>query len=532
MPHQQYQQQQHQTEEEQAPTPAPAPAPGLNRMDTAQLFTSQFSQRGDILSRTNSFPMRGAVEDRQQQEQREPQTAITEEDDNGASFFDNLNQSPEPAGHEAQTQRQGQEQEQGFGGDDAGAFFDELASKAEPGSQSQPQIHEGDHEVTPPTPDAEHPEFEHAQPEDGRLSVPAAQEAGAGEGEDIDFDDRLSTQSKPMYEPHETDLHAEDTEGQGQGQEQQQHEQQEAQEASHDSPVVGAEETSQPATLRKPGLTASALKKHNRTISSIFAADEPAEEENFFAAALSSSLPAIAEQPPTPQPPSQSQTAVPPAHSTETTGEGVAATEAEQGTLQDQTNSFIAAVAQGGDTSAPERTVEEEDLAEKWKAMGLTDDDLLLEEENAANAAVEQEQMADAAGAAIAAAQGQAQPQGQYYSPATGEQPGSLYTPHQPSIADMMSGIPDADASFVSESAPSTSFVGTQGAGQKLPQQQQQQQELRRISSFVDAKETYKSPYDLPMDLTRSTRRHHHPAAPKIPPPGQFGAAVGVAPPP
>ncbi|KIW17252.1 hypothetical protein PV08_04443 [Exophiala spinifera] len=97
----------------------------------------------------------------------------------------------------------------------------------------------------------------------------------------------------------------------------------------------------------------------------------------------------------------------------------------------------------------------------------------------------------------------------------------NLYAPHQPSTADMFQLSPKAGATHdpvgISrpELAPLNSFQA----------QPQQRPSVQPMKSFVDqTKDGYKSPYDLPMDISKPRKRAHAPAP--------VQASTIVAPPP
>lgn len=114
----------------------------------------------------------------------------------------------------------------------------------------------------------------------------------------------------------------------------------------------------------------------------------------------------------------------------------------------------------------------EDDIAARWQAA-LDDDDILLEDE-ATNAPPTDDSQLETP---------------QNYA---GTQPApGVYTPHQPSTADLVHGV----------SAP-----GTAPATSYFPQQPRNPITQRAESFAERSKEGYKSPYDLPDDLSRRRR--------------------------
>lgn len=186
----------------------------------------------------------------------------------------------------------------------------------------------------------------------------------------------------------------------------------------------------------------------------------------------------------------------------------------------------------------------EDELAARWEAaLDLDDDDMLLEDDTTATAP----------------AQPQAGTLGQQYVPqstapsATNAGPGGLsspfetpsqtqpravpgiYTPHQPTTADLVGSIPIPGAP-PTVNAMIPPFFSQKPSNPVLP---------ARAESFVEqSKEGYKSPYDLPDDLSRPRRPvvTHKPASapvnsmPPPPPPNsgipQYGAPPAATAPP
>lgn len=150
--------------------------------------------------------------------------------------------------------------------------------------------------------------------------------------------------------------------------------------------------------------------------------------------------------------------------------------------------------------AAPEK-IDEEDLAARWQAE-LDDDDLLLEDGTTLQAqpqAQEPEELNLPNGSTAA----EHWPQHPISQPATTLNHSNPYAPHQPSSSELFQGLPNP---YAPVSAQTAAPFGTP----------KQQSDEATAQSFVDqAREGYKSPYDLPESLGRSRR----PAARKIVPP-------------
>lgn len=138
--------------------------------------------------------------------------------------------------------------------------------------------------------------------------------------------------------------------------------------------------------------------------------------------------------------------------------------------------------------------VGEDDLAAQWEAaLDDDDDDMLLGNDSDPAQPMAQTIMQSASNAPSAGLNSPFETP-QSYAPA--RPPLSVYTPHQPSTADLMSGVP------MPGGAPPGNVV--------VPpyfSQQPQNPVASRGESFAEAsKQGYKSPYDLPDDLSRPRR--------------------------
>ncbi|KAL9625331.1 MAG: hypothetical protein Q9160_000394 [Pyrenula sp. 1 TL-2023] len=109
----------------------------------------------------------------------------------------------------------------------------------------------------------------------------------------------------------------------------------------------------------------------------------------------------------------------------------------------------------------------------------------------------------------------------------------NTYAPHQPSTSDLAQGMPGLTAENAGNSQsrfPATVF------NSKNPNQQVRPQVVERTESFADQnKGGYKSPYDLPMDITKPRRRPQAsrsamlPASSKPPPPPRSSSIISNA---
>lgn len=139
----------------------------------------------------------------------------------------------------------------------------------------------------------------------------------------------------------------------------------------------------------------------------------------------------------------------------------------------------------------------EDDLAARWEAALDEDDDDILLEENGATSALDQPPTTNMGPAAL---------NSPFQSPSNQTQPRPIpgvYTPHQPSTADLV-GVPIPG-------------VGPTGVTvSPYFSQQPSNPVATRGDSFAErSKQGYKSPYDLPDDLSRPRRPV---ATPKLPP--------------
>lgn len=168
----------------------------------------------------------------------------------------------------------------------------------------------------------------------------------------------------------------------------------------------------------------------------------------------------------------------------------------------------------------------EEDLAARWQAALDDDDDLLLEDEIDDDLTADQHPGAQDIDVPVNNAAGLDQP---FETPTTSARhppPPTSFVPHQPSTSELLQGV-TAPPYFTPSSRPDLAAT--------------------RAESFAErSKEGYKSPYDIPMDLTRPRRPvasqkpvvvqpANAPAAPprssSIPPPPATSMQAGASPP-
>ncbi|RJE26130.1 hypothetical protein PHISCL_01573 [Aspergillus sclerotialis] len=169
----------------------------------------------------------------------------------------------------------------------------------------------------------------------------------------------------------------------------------------------------------------------------------------------------------------------------------------------------------------------EEDLAARWQAaLDDDDDDLLLEDEIGDDSTADQYAVAQDINVPVNNAAGLDRP---FETPTTSARPPpplTSFVPHQPSTSELLQGV-TAPSYFTRPTRPNLAAT--------------------RAESFAErSKEGYKSPYDIPMDLTRPRRPvasqkpvvvqpGNAPAAPprssSIPPPTAASMQTGAPPP-
>ncbi|GLI80799.1 vesicle coat component [Penicillium ochrochloron] len=180
----------------------------------------------------------------------------------------------------------------------------------------------------------------------------------------------------------------------------------------------------------------------------------------------------------------------------------------------------------------------EDELAARWEAaLDLDDDDMLLEDTTAIaptqpQAGTPGQQYLPQSATPSATTAGPAGLSSPFETPNSQTQPRTvpgIYTPHQPTTADLVGGIPIPGAP-PTMNAVIPPYFSQQPSNPVLPP---------RAESFVEqSKEGYKSPYDLPDDLSRPRRPvvSHKPAPAPVtsmppPPPPNSGTPQYGAPP-
>lgn len=183
-------------------------------------------------------------------------------------------------------------------------------------------------------------------------------------------------------------------------------------------------------------------------------------------------------------------------------------------------------------TDVVKETTSEEDLAARWQAELDDDDDLLLDDELAAKTAASKEPVSETPSGPADSLHPEGQNgvfRAQRSSMGSQAQP-NPYTPHQPSSSELVQGLP------VPGATPETTGFGIPPYS---AQPQQKPAPEKKAESFVDrSKDGYKSPYDLPADLTRprkpvaASKPVPPPASRMPPPPPRSSSYSGVPPPP
>ncbi|PYI29046.1 hypothetical protein BP00DRAFT_417571 [Aspergillus indologenus CBS 114.80] len=159
----------------------------------------------------------------------------------------------------------------------------------------------------------------------------------------------------------------------------------------------------------------------------------------------------------------------------------------------------------------------EDDLAARWQAELDDDDDLLFEDESAGG--TKEPSFQELLGSPAPVAQAGPSPLAPPNNPVRPRVQERSYVPHQPSTSDLLQGIP----------------AMSPGAGY-FAQQPRPTEGTKKAESFAErAKEGYRSPYDLPEDLTRPRRpvvtNRAVVSQPGVPPPPPRSNSLPVPPP-
>ncbi|KAL9107357.1 MAG: hypothetical protein Q9227_007722 [Pyrenula ochraceoflavens] len=153
-------------------------------------------------------------------------------------------------------------------------------------------------------------------------------------------------------------------------------------------------------------------------------------------------------------------------------------------------------VAQGGNAPlAPDNT--NHDISDPWKAA-FDDDEFLIEDADDLLSDSDAESQSSFL-AELKAPERQVEAT----IPATKTPTSNMYTPHQPSTSDLAQGIPNTNMGSAARQKSSYGASVNQVYGQPT-----RPNVVQRAESFADqAKGGYKSPYDLPMDVTKPRKR-------------------------
>lgn len=305
------------------------------------------------------------------------------------------------------------------------------------------------------------------------------------DGMEDDFFQQLKTQTKPIYDvPPEAESRFEEG-----------------------IPLVEDEAHEEPVEEKKD--TAA-------QIESLFEQDEAPEESEFFSSVK-------AEDP-------LQDSSKPPPFNRKSTSQVLGSLQFDENAGDDESpHGLTSSHEKGNETKSLEdqanggEAVSEEDLAEKWKAL-LDDDDLLMEDEEdmellpddtqPSSASFDQTQNDRGRGSTARPLHEDGNqpstpysgpPQNAFDSPQGRFNP---YAPHQPTSSDLVQGLPTTGYGMVPP-------PGTPGS---THHSQSPATSAHRAESFSNqAKGGYKSPYDLPMDLSRP--RKNAPAQRVAPPP-------------
>ncbi|KAE8369100.1 Sec23-binding domain of Sec16-domain-containing protein [Aspergillus caelatus] len=205
----------------------------------------------------------------------------------------------------------------------------------------------------------------------------------------------------------------------------------------------------------------------------------------------------------------------------------LAATASEHQPKEDLSDDDLAAKWQAELSDEQPDKSSEDDLAARWQAALDDDDDLLLEDEIGEGSNNGQESLPQNLNRSVheATQATLSSPFGTPQSSARPQAQPTSYTPHQPSTSDLLQGIPGI--------APQSSAAPMQDYFAPPPQPRPT---AKRAESFAErSKEGYKSPYDLPDDLTRPRKPvvTHKPVVAQpssMPPPPRSSSIPGPPP--
>ncbi|KAJ9297131.1 hypothetical protein DTO217A2_8685 [Paecilomyces variotii] len=293
---------------------------------------------------------------------------------------------------------------------------------------------------------------------------------GATDSED-DFFDQLRTQTKPIYVPPEAETRYEE---------------------------------GIPLVEDLPETPVSPEAKRGSRLSKIF--DDDYEGDDFFSSAQKSSVPEV----------------VPPPVKRKDTSEVLGSMDFSRDEESSESPAPFLQPPDGENTQSIQKTSSEEDLAARWQAE-LEDDDLLIDDDLAGNTPAATQPVPEPT--PLNDIQPASQNTG--YWPQQGfadsQVKPNLYTPHQPSISELTQGLP-----LPTYGQGSSPFVPPAYSNQPQPAATGEKAE-----SFVHrSKEGYKSPYDIPVDLTRPRRAVKTPKPVVVSPVTATSAATAMPPPP
>ncbi|GAD91555.1 COPII vesicle coat protein Sec16 [Paecilomyces variotii No. 5] len=306
---------------------------------------------------------------------------------------------------------------------------------------------------------------------------------GAGDSED-DFFDQLRTQTKPIYMPPESETRYEE---------------------------------GIPLVEDLPETPVSPEAKKNNRLSRMFDADDD-EGGDFFSSVQKPSVPQLD----------------PPPVKRKDTSEVLGSMDFSRDEEGSESPAPFLQAPGADNPQSIKKTSSEEDLAARWQAE-LDDDDLLVDDDLAGDTPAAPQPVPEPV--PVNGVQAHSQDTGYASQSSFGEsqvQP-NPYAPHQPSVSELTRGLP-----VPTYGQGSASFVPPGYSTQQQPENAGEKAE-----SFVHrSKEGYKSPYDIPVDLTRPRRAVKTPkpvvaspvtAAPPVtsmPPPPLRSSSITSMPPP
>ncbi|KAL1863704.1 vesicle coat component [Paecilomyces lecythidis] len=305
----------------------------------------------------------------------------------------------------------------------------------------------------------------------------------AGDSED-DFFDQLRTQTKPIYMPPESETRYEE---------------------------------GIPLVEDLPETPVSPEAKKNNRLSRMFDADDD-EGGDFFSSVQKPSVPQLD----------------PPPVKRKDTSEVLGSMDFSRDEEGSESPAPFLQAPDAGNPESIKKTSSEEDLAARWQAE-LDDDDLLIDDDLAGDTPAATQPVPEPAPVNGVQAHSQGTGYAPQYSFGESQVKPNPYAPHQPSVSELTQGLP-----VPTYGQGSASFVPPAYSAEPQPAAAGDKAE-----SFVHrSKEGYKSPYDIPVDLTRPRRTVKTPkpvvaspvtAAPpatSMPPPPPRSSSITSLPPP